>query len=74
MSAPALARNAVDSFGSRAYAPPIEERRSGVAVVHVFHEDLCGGLWQLVLPDFYTDCAALRITSTTRSGCESIGT
>ena len=23
---------------------------------------------------FYTDCAALRITSTTRSGCESIGT
>ena len=35
---------------------------------------LASGLMPLVLPDFYTDCAALRITSTTRSGCESIGT
>ena len=48
--------------------------RSRMAGVLFFHEDLCGRLWQLVLPDFYTDCAALRITSTTRSGCESIGT
>ena len=45
-----------------------------MAVVLVLHEDLCSNLWQLVLSDFYTDRAALRITSTTRSGCESIGT
>jgi hypothetical protein len=45
-----------------------------MAVVLGLREDLRSNLLQLVLPSFYTDCAALRITSTTRFGCESIGT